>query len=203
LRDSSTSEYDDDEDRVGPITTFEVTRPLEQPGPPRAGVLNRKLRDPGFRWMFGHPARVIAFGGGSGLITPAPGTWGTLAAWVMWMLALQRAPLWVQAVAIVLGFGLGVWACHHTGRELGARDHSAMVCDEIVAFWLVLWLVPSSLLAQAAAFVVFRAFDIFKPQPIRYFDARIKNGFGVMLDDLMAAFFTLLVFAVGMRIFHG
>jgi phosphatidylglycerophosphatase A len=205
LRDIRTSQYDDDEDDepIGRITSFEVTRPLEQPRAPREGVLNRKIRDPEFGWMLGHPARIIAFGAGSGLVTPAPGTWGTLAAWVVWQLALQRAPLWVQAVAIVLAVALGTWACQRTGRELGARDHGAIVCDEIAAFWIVLWLVPTSLLVQAAAFIVFRAFDIFKPQPIRYFDTHIKNGFGVMLDDLAAAFFTLLVFAIGTRIFHG
>jgi phosphatidylglycerophosphatase A len=205
LRDSTTShdDGDDDEDRRGPNSVFEVTQPLVQPRPPREGVLTRKIRDPEFGWMLRHPARIVAFGLGSGLVTPAPGTWGTLAAWVSWLLLLHKAPLAVQTVVIALAFGAGVWACHRTGKELGARDHSAIVWDEIVAFWIVLWLVPGTLLAQAFAFLIFRAFDILKPQPIRYFDARLKNGFGVMFDDILAAFFTLLVFAVYVRLFNG
>jgi phosphatidylglycerophosphatase A len=205
LRDSTTSQDDDDDsqDRRRPDTVFEVTQPLVQPRAPRTGVLTRKVRDPDFLWMWRHPARILALGFGSGLITPAPGTWGTLAAWVSWLLLLHRAPLVLQAIVVVLAFAVGVWACNRTGRELGARDHSAIVWDEIAAFWLVLWLVPGTLLSQAFAFAVFRAFDILKPQPIRYFDARLKNGFGVMFDDTVAAFFTLLVFALYMRLFNG
>jgi phosphatidylglycerophosphatase A len=203
LPDSTTSHDDDDDERRGPDTVFEVTQPLERPRPPREGVLTRKIRDPEFGWMLRHPARIIALGAGSGLITPAPGTWGTLAAWVTWLLLLHKAPLGVQAAAIFIALAAGTWACHRTGKELGARDHSAIVWDEITAFWIVLWLVPGTLLSQAFAFLLFRLFDIFKPQPIRYFDARLKNGVGVMVDDLVAAFFTLLVFAVYVRLFNG
>jgi phosphatidylglycerophosphatase A len=111
--------------------------------------------------------------------------------------------LGIQALAIVFAFAIGIWACQRTGREMGSRDHSAIVWDEIAAFWLVLWLVPGTLMAQAFAFALFRAFDILKPQPIKYFDARIKNGFGVMFDDVLAAFYTLMLFAIWMRLFGG
>ena len=67
---------------------------------------------------------------------------------------------------------------------------------EIVAFLLVLFFVPATLLWQASAFLVFRLFDIYKPPPIRYYERTFKNGFGVMLDDLVAAFYTLVIFAV-------
>ena len=87
-----------------------------------------------------------------------------------------------------------------TGRALGVPDHGAMVWDEIVAFLLVLFFTPESLPWQAAAFVLFRLFDIFKPPPIRYYDRTFKSGFGVMLDDLVAAFYTLLVLAVATRL---
>jgi phosphatidylglycerophosphatase A len=197
-QDSTTS--DDDEDRSGPNTVFQATQPLVPARPPK-GVLNRKIRDPEFGWMLRHPARVIALGFGAGLITPAPGTWGTLAGWVLWLVLLHKAPLGVQTLAILLALLIGIWACQRTGQEMGARDHSAIVWDEIAAFWLVLWLVPGTLMAQAFAFLLFRVFDILKPQPIRYFDARIKNGFGVMFDDVVAAFYTLMVFAIWMRIF--
>jgi phosphatidylglycerophosphatase A len=75
-----------------------------------------------------------------------------------------------------------------------------MVWDEIVAFWLVLWLTPDNLIAQAVAFAVFRFFDILKPPPIHFFDSHFKNGFGVMWDDIVAAVYSLLVIAVLVRL---
>ena len=97
---------------------------------------------------------------------------------------------------------LGVWACERTGRDLGVSDHGAMVWDEVVAFWCVLWLVPATASVQWAAFLLFRVFDIFKPPPIRQFERRIPGGLGVMVDDLLAAAYTLLVVAVWIRLFH-
>ena len=155
---------------------------------------------PSFFWMLHHPARLIALGLGSGLLRPAPGTWGTVLAWLSWGLFLQAQSFLVQASALTLAFVLGTKACHITGKHLGAADHSTIVMDEIVAFWLVLWLVPSTLLAQGYAFILFRLFDILKPQPIRFFDNRWKHGFGVMFDDILAGFYTLLVFAIGQRL---
>ena len=83
-----------------------------------------------------------------------------------------------------------------TGRALGVADHGAMVWDEVVAFALVLVFTPDGWLWQAGAFLLFRLFDILKPPPIHYFDRRLKSGFGVMFDDLLAAFYTLLVLAL-------
>jgi phosphatidylglycerophosphatase A len=100
-------------------------------------------------------------------------------------------------------FGLGVWACDVTGRTIGASDHGGMVWDETVAFLLVLFFVPATLLWQAAAFLLFRLLDILKPAPIRYYERTFRNGFGVMLDDLVAAFYTLFVFAVASRLLEG
>jgi phosphatidylglycerophosphatase A len=97
-------------------------------------------------------------------------------------------------VAVLLA--LGIWACEVTGRAIGVSDHGGMVWDETVAFLLVLYFVPAALPWQAAAFLLFRLFDILKPPPIRYYERTFRNGFGVMLDDLVAAFYTLLVFAV-------
>jgi phosphatidylglycerophosphatase A len=96
---------------------------------------------------------------------------------------------------------LGVWACGVTGRHLGVHDHGAMVWDEFVAFLLVLAIVPRELEWQAAGFVLFRAFDIGKPPPIRWFERRYRGGFGVMFDDLLAAGYTLLVLALLRRLF--
>ena len=153
---------------------------------------------PGF--AFAHPAHVIAFGFGAGLAPAAPGTVGTLAAWpVGWALGAVISPAWLVALAAAL-FALGVWACGVTGRRLGVADHGGMVWDEMVAFLLVLAVVPRALDWQAAAFVLFRAFDIGKPWPIRALEKRFGGGFGVMFDDLMAAGYTLLVLAALKRL---
>ena len=147
-------------------------------------------------FMVRHPAHLIALGAGAGLVPGAPGTAGTLAAFALyWALAaVCTAPTLLALIA--LGFALGVWACARTGRALGIYDHGAIVWDEIVAFMLVLLFTPEGLLWQAFAFLLFRLFDILKPPPIRYYDRTLRNGFGVMFDDLLAAFYTLLVLAV-------
>jgi phosphatidylglycerophosphatase A len=88
---------------------------------------------------------------------------------------------------------LGVWACGVTGRALGQPDAGAMVWDETVAFLLVLFFTPAEIYWQAFAFIVFRFFDIAKPPPIRYYERMFKGGWGVMVDDVMAAFYTLVV----------
>jgi phosphatidylglycerophosphatase A len=154
---------------------------------------------PPLSWICAMPSRFIAFGLGSGLIRPASGTWGTLLAWLIW----QPAAYWLGdatlGLLIAAAFAYGCWACHVVGKELGQPDHVGMVWDEIAAFWLVLWLTPAGWLAQTCAFVLFRTFDIAKPPPIRYFDARMKNGIGVMWDDLLAAAYTLLVMAIAVR----
>ena len=155
---------------------------------------------PSAGFAFSHPAHSIAFGFGAGLAPFAPGTAGTLIAWPLgWALAGADARLVFPVIAIL--FALGVWACELTGRHLGIADHGAMVWDEIVAFLLVLAILPRDLAWQAAAFVLFRAFDIAKPPPIREFERRFAGGFGVMFDDLVAAAYTLAVLAVIRRIF--
>ncbi len=156
---------------------------------------------PDFRFMRSHPAHLIAQGFGSGLARIMPGTAGTLFAWICFDLLSTQAPAWFTAThwaAIIgLGFVLGIWACEKTGRDLGIADHGSMVWDEIIAFWLVLLLLsPATFGTQLWAFFWFRLFDMVKPAPIRYFDRRIKGGFGVMWDDIVAAFYTLLLFAL-------
>ena len=155
--------------------------------------------NPTLAWMAASPARVIAFGFGSGLVRPAPGTWGTLFAWITFVL-LSQGLSDVLLLAIAAGaFVLGVWACARAGRDLGVADHGGIVWDEVAAFWLVLALTPAGFGSQLSAFLLFRFFDIVKPPPIRQFDARWKNGFGVMFDDVLAAGYTLLVLAFWTR----
>jgi phosphatidylglycerophosphatase A len=145
-------------------------------------------------------AHVIAFGFGAGRAPFAPGTFGTLLAWPAGWLLSGAHPVVTLSIIGAL-FLLGVWACGVTGRDLGVYDHGGMVWDEFVAFLLVLAIAPRALAWQAAAFVLFRAFDILKPTPIRWFERRYTGGFGVMFDDLLAAGYTLLVLAVAKRLF--
>jgi phosphatidylglycerophosphatase A len=132
---------------------------------------------------------------GVGIIRFAPGTFGTLVAFPLHVWALSRLEPYVHLAALAALFLLGMWACGRTGRDLGVSDHGGMVMDETVAFLLVLFFTPDHPLWQAFAFLLFRLFDIFKPQPIRYFDRTLHSGFGVMLDDLLAAGYTLLCLA--------
>jgi phosphatidylglycerophosphatase A len=156
---------------------------------------------PTVAFVASHPAHMIAFGFGAGLAPFAPGTAGTLLAWpIGWFLSGSYPPAVVLAV-VAVSFVIGVWACELTGRHLGVPDHGAVVWDEVVAFLLVLAILPQSLAWQAAGFVLFRFFDILKPPPIRWFERRYHGGFGVMFDDLLAAGYTLLVLAIVKRIF--
>ena len=146
--------------------------------------------------MLSRPAHFIAFGFGVGLMPVAPGTFGTLLALpLFWLFQPEVAPLEFLLV-IVLLFGLGVWACEMTGRALGVHDHGGIVWDEVVAFLLVLFFTPAAPVWQAAAFALFRLFDILKPPPIRHYDRTLKSGFGAMFDDLIAALYTLIILAV-------
>lgn len=162
------------------------------------------------RFLFRHPAHFIALGAGTGLFPWAPGTVGTLWAWlVFWDLDRRvTEPGW--ALLIAVGFGLGWWACTVTARHLAVQDPSCIVWDEIIAFWIVLWLVtPASLVEQLVAFGLFRFFDAAKPGPVGWADKLFKvrlgttarpigraQGFGILFDDLVAAGCTLLVFAL-------
>jgi len=146
-------------------------------------------------FLLSHPAHFIALGFGTGLSPAAPGTVGTLLAIPLHAaLGLWLSPAGILALIPAL-FALGAWACGRTGRALGAPDHSGMNWDEVVAFLLVLVFTPPGLVWQLAAFGAFRLFDIAKPPPIRYLDRTVKGGFGVMIDDLLAAFYTLLLLA--------
>lgn len=143
--------------------------------------------------MLGHPAHVIALGGGLGLARFAPGTFGTLLGFPLGWLLVTQFSLAASGAVLLACFALGVWACGATGRALGVADHGAMVWDEVVAFVLVILFTPLHWAWQIGAFALFRFFDIVKPPPIRYFDRALKNGFGVMFDDLIAAVYALAV----------
>lgn len=158
------------------------------------------MRRPDLKFLFSHPSHFLACGLGSGLSPWAPGTAGTLFAWVSYLLIRPQFSDAGFLVFLAVAFALGVLACHRTGHDLGVADDGSIVWDEIVPFWLVLMLTPPSLVWQALAFLLFRVFDIFKPYPANRIDAGMKNGLGVMLDDVVAAGYTVLSLALLVRL---
>ncbi len=128
----------------------------------------------------------IAFGFGSGLTPYAPGTWGTLAA-VPLYLALSTLPGWLYLSIVVAAFILGVYVSSIVTRELGVEDFSGVVWDEMVGYWLTMLFIPVHWIWMVLGFVLFRFFDILKPFPIGWVEKRVQGGFGVMLDDVLAA----------------
>lgn len=162
-------------------------------------------RRPGPAFLLSHPAHLIALGFGTGLLRPGPGTWGTAASWLAFV-ALARTldpPVPVLALVGLAALGVGTWAAHRAGAALGRPDAGEIVIDEIAAFWCVLLLLPQGerpWLLQGVAFVLFRLFDILKPWPIGWVERRWPNAAGVMLDDLMAGAYALLVVELWIRL---
>ncbi|MFZ5483121.1 MAG: phosphatidylglycerophosphatase A [Pseudomonadota bacterium] len=133
----------------------------------------------------------MAFGFGAGLVPKGPGTAGTLVALPIYVL-IQGLPALLYWGLIAIALGVGVWVCEVAGRALGEHDHGGIVWDEIVAFLIVLPFAPQHGWGYGLAFVLFRLFDIWKPFPIAWFDARVPGGLGVMLDDVLAAGYAIL-----------
>lgn len=165
-------------------------------------------------FMLRHPARWLALGFGSGLSPKAPGTVGTLWGWLSFLVLSQWFTPAQWGLVIAAALLLGVWACTKTAQHLQLGDPGAIVWDEIVAFWIVLWLLtPASWWLQLTAFVLFRYFDAAKPGPVAWADQRYKlrpgeaigwrQGFGIVFDDLVAALCTLLVIALGTRLWNS
>ncbi|MGC2413385.1 MAG: phosphatidylglycerophosphatase A [Stellaceae bacterium] len=144
-----------------------------------------------------HPAALIATGCGIGLLPSAPGTWGSLAAlpcaWAISALAGRTALL----AAAVFAFAAGCWASATLARASGLKDPQFIVVDEVAAQWLVLVAAPLDWRAYLAAFLLFRVFDIWKPWPVRAIERRIEGGPGIMLDDVAAALYALLLLLIG------
>jgi phosphatidylglycerophosphatase A len=170
--------------------------------PPLSPPIRPAVLRPGVRFLLSHPANFIALGAGSGLSRIAPGTVGTLWAWaafaVMQLYLTSEQIGWVIAASLLVGW----WACTVAAKNLRVLDPGAIVWDEVIAFWIILWLLtPASGWMQLAAFALFRFFDAVKPGPVAWADELFhgfgwKGGFGIILDDLVAAACTLLVIAI-------
>jgi phosphatidylglycerophosphatase A len=164
-------------------------------------------------FLLRHPAHWVALGFGSGLSPRAPGTVGTLWAWIAFIVLDHWLGDVGWATLLLAGSAVGLWACTVTAQHMGVADPGAIVWDEVLAFWLVLWLLsPAGLAAQAAAFALFRFFDAAKPGPVGWADRLFKleqgvaigwrQGLGILFDDVVAAFCTLFVIAVVVVLWH-
>jgi len=142
-----------------------------------------------------NPVHFLALGFGSGLIKPAPGTWGTLAAvplYVLFSLVLSLS-LTSYLLVLLVSFVLGVYLCGKTASDVGVHDHGAIVWDEFVGLWITMTLIPFSWLNLILGFLLFRLFDIVKPWPIKLLDKHVHGGFGIMIDDVLAGVFAWIV----------
>ncbi|HEU0198035.1 MAG TPA: phosphatidylglycerophosphatase A [Nevskiaceae bacterium] len=154
----------------------------------------RSVFRPPARLVMTTPVHLLAFGGGAGLAPWGPGTFGTIVGVIVWFI-LSWLPILYYGIVVALLFVIGCWLCGRSAKLLGVHDHPGIVFDEVVGF-----LIGGAPLVTAlgwrsgplwawllAAFVLFRFFDILKPMPIRWFDRNVRGGFGIMLDDALAA----------------
>ncbi|CAD7850345.1 MAG: Phosphatidylglycerophosphatase A (EC 3.1.3.27) [Olavius algarvensis Gamma 3 endosymbiont] len=132
----------------------------------------------------------MSLGFGSGLAPVAPGTFGTLVAVPFYLLLAQLSLPW-YLLAVNLGFAIGVYICQYTSDALGVHDHGGIVWDEFVGYWITMIAVPFAWQWILLGFVLFRGFDIVKPWPVKIADKKIKGGFGIMLDDVLAGLYAL------------
>jgi|SRR5690554_713752 len=143
------------------------------------------------RQLFSNSSHFFAFGFGSGFAPKAPGTAGTLAAIpVYWLISDLSLPLYL--LWLLVTFALGVYWCDKSSRALGVHDHPGIVWDEMVGYWLTMVLAPPGWYWMLAGFVLFRLFDIAKPWPISLADRKVSGGFGIMIDDVLAAVYAWL-----------
>lgn len=171
---------------------------MNEAGGEPAAVAPRLLLDPG---------HFLALGAGTGLAPWAPGTFGTLAGLALYFpLAAQGGAAYAAACAAL--FLLGIPLCARTARRLGMHDHGAIVFDEVVGYLLAVAYCSSGFAGLAVGFCAFRFFDIVKPWPVKAADKYVGGGLGIMLDDVLAGGYALLVveifeyFSFGYRIFQ-
>jgi phosphatidylglycerophosphatase A len=142
-----------------------------------------------------NPIHFLAFGLGSGAAPYAPGTFGTLAAIPVYLL-LMLLPLWAYLVMVVLMAVIGIWFCDVTSKDLGVHDHSGIVWDEFVGYFITMIAAPVSWVWIVVGFLLFRFFDIVKPWPIRRVDRHVMGGWGIMLDDILAGVYAGVVLQI-------
>ncbi|MEM7568553.1 MAG: phosphatidylglycerophosphatase A [Pseudomonadota bacterium] len=149
----------------------------------------------------------LAVGCGSGLLRPAPGTWGSLAAVGLGYVMVTTLGHISVLIAALVSTLIGVWAANVYERRTTKSDASEVVIDEWAGQWFALWptafLAPTAPLAWAGSFLLFRAFDISKPGPIGKLDRELKGGLGVMMDDVLAGLLAGALMFAGLSFYGG
>jgi phosphatidylglycerophosphatase A len=141
--------------------------------------------------VLSNPIHILSFGFGSGLSPVAPGTMGTLVAIPIYLVLATFSPV-IYLLFVVIIFCIGCWVSGQTTVALNVHDHPGIVIDEIVGYLITMVFVPISWYWVILGFLLFRLFDIWKPWPISIVDKQIKGGLGIMLDDVLAALYSLL-----------
>lgn len=152
--------------------------------------------------IFTNWVHFLAFGFGSGMSPWAPGTMGTIVAIPLYLL-FAWTPLWAYLLIVVVTFTVGVWLCEIAARDTGVHDHPGIVWDEIVGYFITMIGVPHTLKWIVMGFVLFRLFDIWKPWPIKAVDQQVKGGLGIMLDDVLAAIYALIIMQIAFFLMGG
>jgi phosphatidylglycerophosphatase A len=148
------------------------------------------VNNPTWASLLANPIHALAFGFGSGLSPKAPGTVGTLAA-IPFYLLISSLPLALYIAVLIVTFAVGVYLCDKTSKDLGVHDHPGIVWDEFVGYWITMLAAPAGWLWIVVGFLWFRLFDVLKPWPINWLDAKVEGGFGIMIDDVLAGFMAL------------
>lgn len=139
-----------------------------------------------------NPKHFIAFGFGSGASPVMPGTMGTVVG-IFFFITMADATFWNYLSILLVFFAVGVWLCGSTASDLKVHDHPGIVWDEIVGYLITMIGLPLSWPWILAGFIAFRLFDIFKPWPIKWIDEKVQGGWGIMLDDVLAGIYALII----------
>ncbi len=146
-----------------------------------------------------NPVHLLAFGFGSGCAPVAPGTFGTLAAAALYIpLSWLSPPLYLLALGLVIL--AGIWLCGRTSKDLGVHDHGGIVWDEFAGYFVTMVAAPPGWQGMVLGFLLFRLFDIWKPWPIRWLDRNLEGGLGIMVDDLLAGIYALVLLQLSYRV---
>jgi phosphatidylglycerophosphatase A len=154
----------------------------------------KRNRAPASVWR--NPVHFLAFGLGTGASPYAPGTVGTLLG-IPLVHMLAGSPLWLYLLVTVVLVVAGIWISDKTSKDIGVHDHSGIVIDEVAGYLVTMIAIPVNPWTLVSGFLVFRVFDIVKPWPIGTVDRRLKGGPGIMVDDLLAGFYSWILMVAG------
>ncbi|MFP6805984.1 MAG: phosphatidylglycerophosphatase A [Pseudomonadales bacterium] len=142
--------------------------------------------------VFTHPLYFLALGFGSGLSKKAPGTMGTLVAVPLYLLIANLGPV-LYSLVVLLALIAGIFICDWVARDMAVKDPGAIVWDEFVGLWIALFMLPEGWYWLLVGFLLFRFFDILKPWPVSYLDRELAGGMGIMMDDVAAGIYSLII----------